>query len=678
MRLAEECRHNFRLFCESYFPLVFPFAWSADHLQVIELIQRVILESGQFSIGLPRGSGKTVLSERGTLWALLYGHRRYGVFIGATAALAEEMIDSVKMELTYNENLRRPFRHVCYPIRRLEFDSRKAGGQLFHSQRTGIEWKNDVLSFPLIPDEYVPKGFVNVAGSRIVSYGLTGSIRGRKKALPSGIVIRPDIAMIDDPQTRESAKSLEQTRDRMKLIHGDVLSLAGPGVKISALMPCTVIQEGDLADQLLDRQKNPQWQGVRTKSIISWPEKIELWETYKEILDDGLRTGEGEGEAIQFLTDNFKEMHEGSLVAWEDRKGEGDLSALHHLMNVRIRIGEDAFDAEFQNSPRRTDDMPSIMLSPQDVMEKVSGYPRFAIPSHAEKVTAFVDVHDQSLFYSVVAWSDRFDGWVVDYGIHPKQPRNVWTQRRLMATLGNKHPGHNKEAAIVAGLEEICGELWRKQWVRQDGGILSLGMLFIDSGYVPELVFDFIRASGHTATAHPSRGVHIGAAGKPMTEYSRRRGDRIGWNWYLPPPIRGRGVRQVRFDSNFWKSFLMARLAAPTGEPGALRLFGKPEDHQGIAEHVTSEVPIRTSGQGRVVDEWMLKPNMLDNHWLDCLVGACVAASFIGIKAPGEVKVAHHIAMKLSDTKVETAARVASSLATSDARRPIKLSSMRK
>jgi hypothetical protein len=67
------------------------------------------------------------------------------------------------------------------------------------------------------------------------------------------------------------------------------------------------------------------------------------------------------------------------------------------------------------------------------------------------------------------------------------------------------------------------------------------------------------------------------------------------------------------------------------GDPGSLSLFGhNPDHHRLIAEHLTSEYRVKTEGRGRTVDEWKLRLDGLDNHWLDCLVGAAVAASMGG------------------------------------------------
>ncbi len=92
-----------------------------------------------------------------------------------------------------------------------------------------------------------------------------------------------------------------------------------------------------------------------------------------------------------------------------------------------------------------------------------------------------------------------------------------------------------------------------------------------------------------------------------------------------------RAVRHVLFDTNYWKSFMQSRIQTPIGDRGSLSLWGRdPERHMLLAEHLTAEYKVRTEGRGRTVDEWKLRPGCNANHWLDCLVGCCVAASMCG------------------------------------------------
>jgi hypothetical protein len=130
----------------------------------------------------------------------------------------------------------------------------------------------------------------------------------------------------------------------------------------------------------------------------------------------------------------------------------------------------------------------------------------------------------------------------------------------------------------------------------------------------------------------PSHGRYVGASSIPFAEYKRKRGERVGLNWRIPIVAGKRAVRHVLFDSNYWKSFIQARLAVPTGDPGCLSLYGRtPEIHRLLADHLCAEYRVQTQGRGRTVDEWKLRLSGSDNHWLDCLAGAAVAASMQGV-----------------------------------------------
>jgi hypothetical protein len=92
----------------------------------------------------------------------------------------------------------------------------------------------------------------------------------------------------------------------------------------------------------------------------------------------------------------------------------------------------------------------------------------------------------------------------------------------------------------------------------------------------------------------------------------------------------------VVYDTNYWKTFVHARLAVSMGSRGCLSLFGtSPETHRLLAEHLSAEYRVRTEGRGRTVDEWKQRPERTDNHWLDCIVGCCVGASMQGVALSG-------------------------------------------
>src|SRR5690554_4508698 len=259
--------------------------------------------------------------------------------------------------------------------------------------------------------------------------------------------------MLDDPQTDESARSAQQVRARMKTLNGAILNLAGPGQKISGIMPCTVIRPGDMADQILDRDKHPAWQGERTKLVYAFPTNEKLWDKYAQIRADSFRN-DGDGrEATEFYRQHQKEMDAGAVIAWPERYNADELSAIQHAMNLRLQ-DERAFWAEYQNEPLPQDEGDSDQLTAEAIAAKTNGHPRGIIPLGASHLTMFIDVQAKLLFHAVVAWEDDFTGYVVDYGTYPDQQRPIFTLREAQKTLARVAPGAGLEGAIYAGLEK--------------------------------------------------------------------------------------------------------------------------------------------------------------------------------------------------------------------------------
>jgi hypothetical protein len=235
---------SFRAFCETYFPQTFHLPWSPDHLKVVARIEQAVLHGGLFARAMPRGSGKTSLCERACIWAILTGARRFVCLIGSDEGHAVNMLDTIKTELESNDLLLEDFPEAVHPIRCLEGIANRCAGQLYEGRRTFIEWTAKELVLPTIPGSAASGAILKVAG-------ITGRIRGMKHQTAGGESIRPDLVILDDPQTDESARSLSQCQARESILAGAVLGLAGPGKRISGIMPCTVIKPGDMADRIV-------------------------------------------------------------------------------------------------------------------------------------------------------------------------------------------------------------------------------------------------------------------------------------------------------------------------------------------------------------------------------------------------------------------------------------------
>lgn len=623
------CERNFQLFCESYFPETYSLAWSPDHLKVIEKIETAVLRGGLFAMALPRGSGKTTITESAALWSMLYGHREFVVLIGATESAALELLDSLKTELEVNERLAEDFPEVCYPVAQLEGIANRCAGQLYKGERTRITWTSNEIVLPTVEGSRASGIIVRVAG-------ITGRIRGMKFKRSDGRSVRPSLVVIDDPQTSESAGSLEQTRKRVRVLAGDILGLAGPGQKISGIMPCTIIRPGDMADIILNRNTHPDWNGEKTRMVYRFPTNMKLWEEYAEIRAEALRTEGNFQKATEFYLANREAMDAGAEVSWEARFNHDEVSALQHAMNLKFQ-DEAAFQSEYQNDPLPDDTADDSLLSVDEICAKINGLARRRVPLKCDRLTMFVDVQKALLFYVVIAWAEDFTGAVIDYGSWPDQHRHEYSLADANPSIQTLFPKAGFEGALYAALSALTDECLGREWEREDGAVLKIERALVDAnwGQSTDVVYQFCRQSSHAGVILPSHGRYVGASSKPMTEYRKQQGDRLGFNWMIPNVAGKRAIRHVIYDTNYWKSFIHARLAVPVGDKGSFTLYGRiPGAHQLFAEHLTAEYRVKTQGRGRTVDEWKLKPQSHDNHFLDCVAGCAVCGSMLGASLP--------------------------------------------
>ena len=590
------------------------------------------------------------LTETAAIWAMLYGHRSFVVLIGASEGAALEMLDSIKTELEVNEHLAGDFPEICYPIACLEGIANRCAGQLYKGERTRISWTASEIVLPTIAGAASSGAVVRVAG-------INGRIRGMKYKKPDGRTVRPEFVIIDDPQTSESAASAEQTRKRVRVLAGDVLGLAGPGKKIAGVMPCTVIRPGDMAEQILDKTKHPEWNGERCQMVYRFPKNEKLWEQYADLRADELRENGTFRKATEFYRAHREEMDEGAVVAWPARHNHDELSAIQHAMNLKL-TDEAAFWAEYQNEPLAEDLGTEEQLTVDGIVERVNGHSQFAVPVSATHLTAFIDVQKTLLYYCICAWNDDFSGCVIDYGAWPDQKRRFFTLAEAHPTLQQEFPRSGLEGCLYNGLEKLTGEILSREYIRDDGAAMKIERCMIDAnwGQSTDVVYQFCRESPFSAVITPSHGKFVGASSKPMGEYHKAIGDRIGLNWRMPCVKGKHAIRHVIYDTNYWKSFIASRLLTAKGDKGAMTLWGRSgTEHLMFAEHLTAEYRVKTEGRGRRVDEWKMRPDAHDNHWWDCLVGCAVGASMSGCvlagTGPGLAKKESKPKVKLSDLR---------------------------
>ena len=613
-----ECKWDANRFLKTYFPDKFFRPWSQCHLEVIERFTRIILDGGRVSLAMPRSAGKSVITRGMALWALCYGHLHFLVIVAANKKESQKNLNAIKAELLNNKKLLDDFPEIVYPIRRLNGSALLARGQHFLNVPTNVTWTAEDIVFPTIAGSHV-------SGAKITCIGINGSIRGASVEMPDGSTKRPDLVIIDDPQSDRSASSRAMCERIEETINKTICGLGDLGRQVAVIMTCTVIREGDVADRYLDTNIYRSWNGMRYKRMETMPVNTALWDEYGELR----RTSEK--KATAFYRKNRKAMDAGAVCRFQECfDPRCEISDIQAAMNLYLDDPV-AFASEQQNAPIRPG-AGTIIADAKTIRRRLSGIPKGVAPSQAEVLTGFIDVHDDLLYWCVCAWSGDFTGWVIDYGTFPEQSQSYFKKSdSRLATMPERFGGR-KAAIIAQGVEWLVGDLTGRLWNidGDDTTVMQIDKLFVDTRYMPGAIETALRRL-RKGNVKPSFGIGVTAKQNPMNEWPQRPGRHYGEHWFEDKPSR-RGFRTVTMDVNWWKCQVHDAFRMETGDAGSLSLFGKqPERHRMFTDHCNAEIVQLVSAK-REKHEWTSKPNT-DNHWFDCLVGCMAAASHSGIKS---------------------------------------------
>jgi Phage terminase large subunit (GpA) len=617
-------------FCRIYFGPRFPWGFSDDQIEVAKRMENCIRGGAMFSLAMPRGGGKTTMAEVAAIWSLVYGYRKFVLLIQATEPLSARSLKKIQREFESNDLLLEDFPESCYPIRKLERITQRVKGQTLNGEPTMIEWRGDGIVLPRVPG--APS-----SGSIILTLGLTGALRGLSASGPDGGIIRPDLVIMDDCQTRESSKSPTQTAEREAIIMDDILGLAGPGQSIAAFNLCTVIYPNDLSDRFLNLEKHPEWRGLRTKMLRSMPTDLDKWNEYWELRKIELLNGDTQhSPSNQYYESNRSILDAGAVASWEHRKKTNEVSAIQHAMNLYLQ-NRRGFFAEYQNEPEVDQDSVAKEIIGAEAIQRLSGLPRFEVRREASKLTAFIDCgggRGRGLWYCVCDWDSSFGGSIIDYGTWPRQARAMFAADDMRPGLAELYPSLSAEQRLYRGLEELCNEVLGRVYYREvNREEMRIERCLIDAGWLGSTVYQFVRQTPFAGTIYPSKGIARSNTSAGVGKWRSRPGEIAGHHWRITQSETGKG-RMAQFDPDIWKSFVCDRFATAMGGAGSLRLFGsKSSAHEMIAEHLSAEFaePRKTLG-GDVFDKWGMKPTYSDNHLLDCLVGCAVGANIQGVQ----------------------------------------------
>lgn len=304
---VKQGRLQFWFFAKTYFPHYVKadpsilHTWLADKLPAL-----VDAETGQhLALAAPRGEAKsTIISLIFVIYCIVYQLKHNIIHIMDTFEQSAENLEAIKAELEVNSRLALDFPHAV------------GAGRIWQAAK-----------------------IITTNNIKVESFGSGKKIRGKRHG-----PYRPDLVIGDDLENDEQVNSSEQ-RDKLEAwLNKAVLKLGGADDTCDVIIVGTVLHYDSLLARLL---KNRMWQRRRFRSIIQWPDRMDLWEQFEHILQTGAVDDEETSiaEAMDFYSAHQAEMDAGAEVSWPAAR------PLIKLMIIRARDGHAAFDAEHQNDP---------------------------------------------------------------------------------------------------------------------------------------------------------------------------------------------------------------------------------------------------------------------------------------------------------------------------------------
>jgi hypothetical protein len=604
------CIDDIVLALNTYFTNKFTDRFTSDQIDLINEICYRAKYGGDKAEAAPRGGGKTTIAECVILLLVLKGVLRFPIIVCATAEDAESVLGNIKSELERNELLYEDYPEVCAPVRELAGSAARARMQTARGSRTWLVWQKHRVILPDI------KGS-RCGGSVIETRGCDAAIRGVRRG-----AMRPDFILVDDAETRESVESQTQTQKRKRIIDQDLAGLGGPGVKIARLMLCTIMRHDSLAAQYTDRKMNPGWSGSRRKLLVQKPDREDLWDQYILLLHEGARKGDLSGrKAMQFYESRRDDMDAGAKVSAPDRYIETpshdgtpiEISPIQHCYNWIAKIGEVAFETEYNNSPPAESLPEESGISASIIQSSTNGNYKGFVPEDATIITAAIDVGKYYCHYVVGAWLPGATGHVIDYGVIEVHNANQ----------------EGTENAIRQALHSWREEVMAEPYKTQDGEEKQISIVLVDAGNWDTTIYSFCGETGGRLF-RASKG--FGSAHRQSPFRSPRNNTKtrlVGEHWYVSMMPDGTWLHGL--DSDYWKRWVHDRFLTPVGRPGSLSLWGADaREHMSYGKHLTAETEIVEFVPGKG-ERRFWKREHRNNHWFDSTYMMCAAASMVGV-----------------------------------------------
>jgi hypothetical protein len=594
-----------------YLPAAFSREFDAPHLEIIRGAEYACANGTRFAVAAERGIGKSVVLNGLTLKLCLSGQQPFPVCLPWAASALKRAFRFWKIALCNSERL-----DADYPEFTAPFQATKGVAQKLVHATWDDNGKNTGARLQIGDGLIVmPDNLGAIGGSTI-----NGNPRGINLTLDDGRVIRPTMALVDDPQDRETAKSATQAAEIIAVIDGDVAGLGAAGADFPVLLSGNCIQPDDVMAHYL---ASDEWESLRVPSIAEWPEGFEdaksetrrLWDEWYDALRDDPEKG------VAYYAEHRAEMVKGlRLTAPNAVKVSATTpDAEYHAMRQYYKMGHAAFWAERQQEPIKEGAAAGpYALTPEVICSRVTEAAPGARPEWATTILASTDINPSYALSTVVlAFSGDPRAAVVWYGTYTGQPLPVMPDdtpaeraRRVYEALVT----HGKE---LAGLGECRPESW---YIDASG---------TDFDAVLRFAGESARLTGIPAMGCTGRGAkNYRPYGRSVDGAPREQCHRAIDQATRPPR------KWLVWHADYWRETAQRAWLGSIGAPGSVALFrGR---HVEFAAQVCGEKLMgKAEVGGLMMWNWHTQPGRHD--FGDCMAQAYAAAAWGGIGTGGQV-----------------------------------------
>lgn len=635
----EACLADPKLFLTTYFPERYKLKFNAAHEFMIEEIVSRAKHGGRQAIAAPRGIGKSELVKGLIVYVVLAELVRFPLAVAATTTLAGRIYADFRRKIENNDLLKEDFPEVCDPVRALEGAPQRASRQHVDGIATNIVWTSEYCCLPHVVGS--PYG-----GVKMAYYGLDSAFRGVNIDAD-----RPDFILIDDPETRESARSEMQSEDREQIIDRDIAGLAGQEQNIAIVALTTVQNRKSLSYRLTTPELKQSFNGRKFGMVQKWPADTELWERYIEIRQNAQIRGDQYGtEAVDFYLEHQDRMDAGvemlsdHFVPIEVEGRQMVHSAIQQAYNRIADTSRDSYFTEYQNDPPEDQGPEGLGLTPEIVASRLSGLEQRQLPANTTTLTAAIDLGKYKCHWVVCAWWKGAGGCVVDYGIAE------------VANTTSSMDDASSEPHVYRTLLDWREQLLATEYVDATGQMRKLDCVFVDSGAYTNSAYEFARQVG--APFFPVKGVAKYREKRKASE-TVKPGDHMDASYQSAERLW-----LFNLSVDYWKNWVHERFLTPTFDEqnmlrrGSLSLFALPgrQVHKTFARHICAEELVSEFEEGKGSKTYWHQHEK-NNHFLDAVTYAAAAGRYAGVRLLTTSEVKNQAKMIEKPKRSETVAK---------------------